>query len=51
MKYLFPLALLAAAPAFAHDGPAGHAHPHGIEGVALALVAVAVAWGVTRLVR
>lgn len=51
MKYLIPLALLAATPALAHGGPEGHAHPHGFEGVALALVALGVAWGVWKLVK
>lgn len=51
MKFLIPLAILAASPAFADNGPAGHAHPHGVEGVALALVALGVAWGVWKLVR
>jgi hypothetical protein len=51
MKTLIPLFLLAATPAFADNGPAGHAHPHGLEGVLLGLVALAVAWGVWRAAR
>lgn len=48
---LIPFAILAASPAFAHGGPVGHAHPHGVEGALMALVAMAVAWGVWRAVR
>lgn len=36
-------ALLAALPAAAHDaGPIAHAHPHGMEGLALALGVLAI---------
>ncbi|SEA31908.1 hypothetical protein [Rubrimonas cliftonensis] len=53
MIIMLPAALLALAPALAvaHDGPAGHLHPHGAEGVALALAAAAVAWVVLRRAR
>lgn len=44
MRAALVLALLAPVAALAHAGPEGHMHPHGIEGVALALGAVAVAW-------
>ena len=37
--------------AFAHAGPEGHAHPHGIEVVALAAIAVAAIWAVRRVLR
>ena len=52
MRIPFVLALLAPTAAAAHEGPAGHAHPHGLEGVALAVAAVAVigwlVWKATR---
>ncbi|SDW19356.1 hypothetical protein SAMN05444336_101377 [Albimonas donghaensis] len=39
------------AAAFAHAGPEGHAHPHGIEVVALAAIAVAAIWAARRALR
>lgn len=46
MKKLAAIAALLPAVALAHDGPAGHAHPHGIEGVLLVALAAAglIAW-------
>ena len=51
MKYLAPLFVLAPSAALAHDGPLGHAHPHGLEIVAWALAAAAVGWLVWKLSR
>ncbi len=33
-----------ASPALAHDGPAGHAHPHGLEAAGIALVVAGLGW-------
>ncbi len=44
-------AILAPAAAFAHAGPAGHAHPHGIEVLALGAVAAAAIWAARRALR
>lgn len=43
MKRLAFLAALAPAAALAHNGPAGHAHPHGAEGLAIGLAVIALA--------
>jgi len=54
MRTLTAALILAPAAALAHEGPAGHAHPHGLEGLALvavAAVAVAVIWAVRRARR
>ncbi len=51
MKYFAPLLVFTPGAAFAHDGPLGHAHPHGLESVAWALVAAAAGWLVWRLGR
>ncbi len=48
MKYLAPLFVFAPGAALAHDGPLGHADPHGIEIVAWALAAAAIGWLVLR---
>jgi hypothetical protein len=47
------LMMLAPGPALAHDGGAGHLHPHGLPegwalGFALAGAAGAFAWGLIR---
>lgn len=42
---------LSPAAAFAHAGPAGHAHPHGIETLAFAALAVAAVWAARRALR
>lgn len=44
-------AVLAPAAAFAHNGPVGHSHPHGIETVALVALAVAAIWAARRAQR
>jgi hypothetical protein len=36
MRKLAALAMLTPSLALAHGGPEGHAHPHGLEGLALA---------------
>lgn len=51
MKTLTAALVLAPAVALAHSGPAGHAHPHGIEGLALLALAVAAAVLAWRRVR
>ena len=51
MKFLTPLFILAPTMASAHGGPAGHAHPHGLEGVAIALVLAGTGWVVWKLSR
>lgn len=43
MKRIAILATLAPTAALAHNGPAGHAHPHGVEGLLLGLAVVALA--------
>ncbi len=45
------LLLLLPTAALAHDGPAGHGHPHGVESVIGAAFAIALCWGVWRLTR
>ncbi|MEC9432197.1 MAG: hypothetical protein VYD87_04755 [Pseudomonadota bacterium] len=44
-------AILVPAAAFAHAGPEGHSHPHGIETLALAALAVAAIWAARRAQR
>ena len=44
-------AALAPAAAFAHGGPAGHAHPHGLEIALLGAVAAVVLFGAARAAR
>ena len=51
MKYLAPLFVAHSGPAFAHEGPIGHAHPHGLEIVAWALAAAGIGWLVWKLSR
>jgi hypothetical protein len=52
MRPMLFLAMLAPTLARAHEGPAGHAHPHGLEAAVLAVAAVAVigwlVWKATR---
>lgn len=50
MTRLAALLALAPAAALADGGPAGHAHPHGIEGALIAAVLAAAAiWAVRSL--
>jgi len=51
MTRLATLLALFPATALAHGGPAGHAHPHGIEGLALAIGAVVLGWLIWRIAR
>ena len=51
MKFLTPLFILAPTLALADGGQAGHAHPHGIEGAALALAVAGIGWVVWKLSR
>lgn len=52
-RSIFAAAVLAGAPSLvlAHAGPGGHLHPHGLEGIALALGLVALAWILWRAAR
>jgi MYXO-CTERM domain-containing protein len=45
-----PILALPAA-AFAHGGPAGHAHPHGLEIAALGALALVAIWALRRSLR
>lgn len=51
MIRLATLAILAPAAALAHAGPEGHAHPHGAEGIALAVLLAAAGWAAWRALR
>jgi hypothetical protein len=49
MRLIARLAVLVPLPALADAGPAGHTHPHGLEGILLALTLACVAWAVWRM--
>ncbi|SFI26420.1 hypothetical protein [Albimonas pacifica] len=50
-RTLAALIALAPAAAFAHAGPEGHLHPHGVETLAFAALAVAAVWAARRALR
>jgi len=51
MTRLAALLALLPASALAHGGPEGHAHPHGLEGLALAAAVLVLGWLVWRIAR
>ena len=51
MTRLATLLALLPATALAHEGPEGHGHPHGLEGLALGAAALVIGWLVWRIAR
>jgi hypothetical protein len=51
MRYATLLALLATAPAAAHQQPLVHVHPHGLDAVAIGLAVAALVWLIRSLAK
>ncbi|MGR3783597.1 MAG: hypothetical protein ACU0DT_20310 [Albimonas sp.] len=50
-RILAALIALAPAAAVAHAGPEGHLHPHGVETLVFAALAVGAVWAARRALR
>jgi len=51
MKRLAALIAVVPTSAFAHGGPEGHMHPHGLEAAAVALLGFGMVWVIWRLAK